>query len=88
MPVPGRRTDNREGPDQTCTQPSTLHDERTIFPKQGKGAALIIPARAAKAMNLHLLEIAPGAHDVLLVGTRPVKSGEGRLADLKVGGKS
>ena len=42
-----------------------------ICPKQGKGAALILPACNTEAMNLHLAEIAlmvaPGAHAVLLV---------------------
>src|SRR3954470_23900164 len=40
-------------------------------PKQGKGAALILPTCNTEAMNLHLAEIAlmvaPGAHAVLLV---------------------
>ena|SRR5664279_4265943 len=31
---------------------------RTICPKQGKGAALILPAGNTEAMNLHLAEIA------------------------------
>jgi hypothetical protein len=42
-----------------------------ICPKQGKGAALILPSCNIEAMNLHLAEIAkavaPGAHAVLLV---------------------
>jgi hypothetical protein len=42
-----------------------------VRPKDGKGAALIPPARNTEAMNLHLVEIAktvtPGAHAVLLV---------------------
>src|SRR5208337_3354628 len=40
-------------------------------PKDGKGAALILPACNTEAMNLHLAEIAeivaPGAHAVLMV---------------------
>ena len=42
-----------------------------ICPKQGKGAALIMPACNTEAMNLHLAEIAatvaPNAHAVLLL---------------------
>ena len=42
-----------------------------VCPKQGKGAALILPACNTEAMNLHLVEIAqtvaPGAHAVLLL---------------------
>ena len=42
-----------------------------VCPKQGKGAALILPTCNTEAMNLHLVEIAatvaPGAHAVLLV---------------------
>jgi hypothetical protein len=42
-----------------------------VCPKQGKGAALILPACKTEAMNLHLAEIAktvvPSAHAVLLV---------------------
>lgn len=42
-----------------------------ICPKDGKGAALIMPRCDTEAMNLHLAEIAtqiaPGAHAVLLV---------------------
>src|SRR5262245_40204569 len=41
-----------------------------VCPKQGKGAALILPACNTEAMNLHLAEIAapaePAAHAVLL----------------------
>jgi hypothetical protein len=41
-----------------------------VCPKQGKGAALILPTCNTEAMNLHLAEIAatvaPGAHAVLL----------------------
>ena len=58
----------------TCTR-----DQRTastyifgaVCPKQGKGAALILPACNTEAMNLHLIEIAktvaPGTHAALLV---------------------
>jgi hypothetical protein len=61
------------------TRPSAPRDQRTastyifgaICPKQGKGAALILPACNTEAMNLHLAEIAnavaPGFHAVLLV---------------------
>jgi hypothetical protein len=42
-----------------------------VCPKQGKGAALILPACNSEAMNLHLAEIAkavaPAAHAILLV---------------------
>ena len=42
-----------------------------ICPKDGKGAALVMPRSNTEAMNLHLAEIAtqiaPGAHAVLLV---------------------
>src|SRR4029077_15631808 len=56
------------------TRPSAPRAQRTastyifgaICPKQGKGAALILPACNTEAMNLHLAEIAkavaPGAH--------------------------
>ena len=59
--------------------PSAPRDQRTastyifgaVCPKQGKGAALILPTCNTEAMNLHLVEIAatvaPGAHAVLLV---------------------
>ena len=55
------------------TRPSAPRDQRTastyifgaVCPKQGKGAALILPACNTEAMNLHLAEIAemvaPGA---------------------------
>jgi hypothetical protein len=61
------------------TRPSAPHDQRTasayifgaICPKNGKGAALVMPRCDTKTMNLHLAEIAaevaPGAHAVLLV---------------------
>jgi hypothetical protein len=61
------------------TRPSAPRDQRTastyifgaICPKQGKGAALILPSCNIEAMDLHLAEIAkavaPGAHAVLLV---------------------
>ena len=60
-------------------RPSAPRDQRTastyifgaVCPKDGKGAALILPACNTEAMNLHLVEIAktvtPGAHAVLLV---------------------
>src|SRR5262249_20894703 len=42
-----------------------------VCPKEGKGAALIMPACNTEAMNLHLAEIAatvaPAAHAILLV---------------------
>jgi hypothetical protein len=61
------------------TRPSSPRDQRiasiyifgAVCPKEGKGAALILPACNTEAMNLHLSEIAktvaPGAHAVLLV---------------------
>ncbi len=61
------------------TRPSAPRDQRTastyifgaVCPKDGKGAALILPACNTGAMNLHLVEIAktvtPGGHAVLLV---------------------
>src|SRR5262245_41783033 len=61
------------------TRPSAPRDQRTastyifgaVCPKQGKGAALILPACNTEAMNLHLAEIAaavaPAAHAVLFV---------------------
>src|SRR5260370_23388555 len=61
------------------TRPSAPHDQRTastyifgaICPKDGKGAALVLPHCNNEAMNLHLAEIAsevaPGAHAVLLL---------------------
>jgi transposase len=61
------------------TRPSAPHDQRTastyifgaICPKEGKGAALVLPHCNTEAMNLHLAEIAaavaPGAHAVLLL---------------------
>ncbi len=60
-------------------RPSAPKDQRTasayifgaICPKDGKGAALVMPRCNTEAMNLHLAEIAtqiaPGAHAVLLV---------------------
>jgi len=61
------------------TRPSAPRDQRTrsayifgaICPKQGKGAALVLPRCNIAAMNLHLAEIAktvaPGAHAVLML---------------------
>ena len=61
------------------SRPSAPHDQRTastyifgaICPKEGKAAALILPACNSEAMNLHLAEIgkavAPAAHAILLV---------------------
>ena len=61
------------------SRPSAPHDQRTvstyifgaISPKEGKGAALIMPKCNTFAMELHLAEIAknvsPGAHAVLLL---------------------
>src|SRR3979411_3027606 len=60
------------------TRPSAPRDQRpastyifgAVCPKQGKGAALILPACNTETMNLHLAEIAltvqPGAPPVLL----------------------
>jgi transposase len=61
------------------SRPSAPSDQRTasayifgaICPKEGKGAALIMPRCDTEAMNLHLAEIAtqiaPGAHAAILV---------------------
>jgi hypothetical protein len=61
------------------TRPAAPHDQRTastyifgaVCPKQGKGAALVLPHCDTEAMNLHLAGIAtavePGAHAVLLL---------------------
>ncbi len=61
------------------SRPSAPHDQRTastyifgaVCPKQGKGAALVMPACNTEAMSLHLAEIAAevatGAHAVLLL---------------------
>ena len=61
------------------TRPSAPHDQRTastyifgaICPKDGKGAALVLPTCNAEAMNLRLAEIAteiaPGRHAILLL---------------------
>jgi hypothetical protein len=61
------------------TRISAPHDQRTastyifgaICPKDGKGAALVLPRCNIAAMNLHLAEIAtavaPGAHAVLVL---------------------
>src|SRR5258708_14446510 len=60
-------------------RPPAPHDQRTastyifgaICPKNGKGAALVLPRCNIAAMNLHLAEIAmagpPGAHAVLVL---------------------
>ena len=61
------------------TRPSAPRDQRTasayifgaICPRQGKGAALVLPRCNSAAMTLHLAEIAkivtPGAHAVLIL---------------------
>ena len=61
------------------TRPSAPRDQRTastdifnaVCPKQGKGAAPILPACNSEARNLHLAEtakaVAPAAHAILLV---------------------
>ena len=61
------------------TRPCAPHDQRTastyifgaICPREGKGAALVLPHCDTEAMSLHLAEIAtaiaPGAHAVLLM---------------------
>jgi len=61
------------------TRPSAPKDQRTasayifgaICPKDGKGAALVMPRCDTEAMNLHLAEIAtqiaPGSHAAVLV---------------------
>ena len=61
------------------SRPSAPSDQRTasayifgaIYPKQGKGTALIMPRCDTEAMNLHLAEIAtqvsPHAHAAILL---------------------
>jgi hypothetical protein len=61
------------------TRPVAPQDQRTastyifgaICPKEGKGAALVLPRCHTEAMNLHLAEIAtavaPGAHAAVLL---------------------
>jgi len=61
------------------TRPVAPRDQRTasthifgaVCPKEGKGAALVLPHCSTEAMDLHLAEIAaavaPGAHAVLLL---------------------
>ena len=61
------------------TRPVAPRDQHTastyifgaVCPKEGKGAALVLPHCNTEAMNLHLAEIAaavaPGAHAVLLL---------------------
>ena len=61
------------------TRPSAPHDQRTastyifgaICPKEGKGAALVLPRCNTEAMTLHLAEIAreiaPGKHAIVLL---------------------
>lgn len=61
------------------SRPSAPSDQRTasayifgaICPKEGKGAALVMPRCDTETMNLHLAEIAtqiaPGAHAAILV---------------------
>jgi DDE superfamily endonuclease len=61
------------------SRPFAPHDQRTasayifgaICPKEGKGAALVLPRCDTEAMNLHLAEIASqiasGAHAALIV---------------------
>jgi DDE superfamily endonuclease len=61
------------------TRPAAPQDQRTastyifgaICPKEGKGAALVLPRCNTEAMNLHLAEIAtavaPGAHAAVLL---------------------
>ena len=81
--VPRRGTYRPEEQDHASVGParhaSLPRDQRTastyifgaVCPKQGKGAALILPACNTEAVNLHLIEIAktvaPGTHAVLLV---------------------
>jgi len=78
-PASARRTKITRRWAKRGTRPSAPRDQRTastyifgaVCPKEGKGAALILPACNTEAMNLHLAEIAgiiaPGAHAVLLV---------------------
>jgi hypothetical protein len=75
------RTEEQDHPSlgEARHRPSAPRDQRTastyifgaVCPKEGKGAALILPACNSEAMNLHLAEIAkavaPSAHAILLV---------------------
>jgi DDE superfamily endonuclease len=64
-PIPLRRESPRD------QRTASTYIFRAVCPKEGKGAALILPTCNTVAMNLHLVEIAatdaPGAHAVLLV---------------------
>jgi hypothetical protein len=55
----------------TNAPPQPISSVPSVPPRQGKGAALILPTCNTEAMNLHLAEIAktvaPGSHAVLLV---------------------
>ena len=77
-------------------RPSAPKDQRTasayifgaICPKDGKGAALVMPRCDTEAMNLHLAEIAtqiaPGAHAALLVDlSATLASSRSRMASLR-----
>ena len=60
-------------------RPRAIHDQRTqstylfgaVCPERGAGAALVLPACNAEAMQLHLDEIAtkviPGAHAIVIL---------------------
>src|SRR5258708_9758943 len=75
-------------------RPPAPHDRRTastyifgaICPKDGKGAALVLPRCNIAAMNLHLAEIAmavaSGAHAVLLLDDLGNPAGHVGLARL------
>jgi transposase len=58
-------------PPNTAFWPAVHDIFGAVCPKDGKGAALILPACNSEAMSLHLAEIAkivaPGAHAILLV---------------------
>ena len=76
------------------TRPSAPQDQRTastyifgaVCPREGKGAALVLPFCNTAGMNLHLAEIArmvePGRHAVLLLD----QAGWHLSADLEVPG--
>ena len=75
----GQKNKITRRPAKRGSRPSALKDQRTasayifgaIRPKDGKGAALVVPRCDTEAMNLHLAEIgaqiAPGAHAALIV---------------------
>src|SRR5262245_24847468 len=61
----------RHPPQRAPRRTASTYIFGAVCPKEGKGAALILPACNTEAMNLHLAEIAaavaPAAHAILLV---------------------